>query len=548
MPINFREGTLGAILYNSNIISERDINAALEEQERTGCRFGESLVNLGIVAQEDIDWALSNQLDIPYIRLKQDMIDPEALSLLPAKLCRTHQLIPLIRSGDELAVAIADPLDKAAVAAAAEASGCNINISVALLREITEMINLCYGFPDKEELGFSSSLLPQEVLNKINDDISGQQLIDSLLTYSIQQQLSSFSLQPLENMIVINGKKGATVYAIGQLSNYMYPAVSRLIRKSTGLPTSENLSQSGYLFFQYADLDICFQVMFLRGEKSDYITIRPYLQSEIPKTLDNLKLSDFQRQQFKQLASLKQGLILVASCSLQERCSFMDILLEEMELSERNVLLIGKELGRTGRQYPRIPLPADENARWRLVMDCVEHEPDILVIEDGTRYETLTAAVRAAMRGKLVLVGMDIRGTRNLFDHIISYSRTNRFMVPFLAGIVSFTGIRLLCPVCRSLDEMTLNELKALALQPPVTYYRSTGCRQCHFTGLTERIILSDIIYFDSMTLDFFENAKNGEDFLKAVYSSGYKGIEFEGEALIRNGSVSPEEYITALI
>jgi len=181
MPINVREGTLGAILYNSRIISETDITAALEEQQRSSCRFGEALVTLGIVTQEDIDWALSNQLDIPYIRLKQEMIAPEALSLLPGRLCRIHQLIPLICAGDELSIAIADPLNKEAVTAAAEASGCRINLSVALVREINAMLDLCYGLPKEDLLGFSSELLTPEQLASINADSSGQQLINSLL-------------------------------------------------------------------------------------------------------------------------------------------------------------------------------------------------------------------------------------------------------------------------------------------------------------------------------------------------------------------------------
>jgi type IV pilus assembly protein PilB len=135
MPINVREGTLGAILYQSRIISETDINAALEEQQRSGCRFGEVLVILGIVTQEDIDWALSNQLGIPYIRLKHEMIDPDALSCC-LQFCRTHQLIPLICAGDELSIAIADPLNKEADCSCSRISGCRINLSVALVQEI----------------------------------------------------------------------------------------------------------------------------------------------------------------------------------------------------------------------------------------------------------------------------------------------------------------------------------------------------------------------------------------------------------------------------
>ena len=110
MPEQIKKGSMGAILSACNIINEEDITAALEEQDRSGARFGEALINLGIVTQEDIDWALSNQLDIPYIRLKVDMIDPDAIRLVQAATARKYNLIPLIKAGNELSIAISDPL------------------------------------------------------------------------------------------------------------------------------------------------------------------------------------------------------------------------------------------------------------------------------------------------------------------------------------------------------------------------------------------------------------------------------------------------------
>jgi len=101
-----KQGSLGSILFTCQIISEDDIAAALEEQKKTGCRFGEALVTLGIVTQEDIDWALSNQLNIPYVRLKPDMVDRAAVQLVPAETARQFNLIPLIRAGDEISIAI----------------------------------------------------------------------------------------------------------------------------------------------------------------------------------------------------------------------------------------------------------------------------------------------------------------------------------------------------------------------------------------------------------------------------------------------------------
>lgn len=549
MPINVREGTLGAILYNSRIISDNDITTALEEQQRSGCRFGEALVTLGIVTQEDIDWALSNQLDIPYIRLKHEMIDPDALRLLPAQLCRTHQMIPLIQAGEELSIAIADPLNTEAVAAAIEASGCRINLSVALIREINEMLDLCYGVPKEDLLGFTSSLLPSEQLAAINADSSGQQLINCLLAYSIQHQLTSLSFKPLEEQIIISGRSGITSHDLGQLTPKHYAALCSLLRKAAGLLLSDESSQSGCLFFQHHEREICFQVLLLQGTSGDYITLQQHTTTVIPPSLAQIQLPSFQKQQFARLATLKHRLILFASRSLQERCRFMDLLLEELETTGVSVLILGKEPGRMTKQFPRIPLPVAEPAKGRLIMDSLEHGPDILVIEDGTALEPFTAAARAAMRGKLVLVGMDIRGTRNLCDHLIRYRQRNAFLTPFLSGLVSLKGIQLLCPGCRQPHQTPHQELFSLHLQPPPTdFYYATGCSQCGFTGVSERLFLTDIICFDKQLQDQFEAASDGNGFLEQLRAGGYNGIEADGEALIRAGAVSPEEFIAAVI
>lgn len=549
MPINVREGTLGAILYNSRIISEMDITAALEVQSRSGCRFGEALVKLGVVTQEDIDWALSNQLDIPYIRLKQEMIDTEALSLLPARLCRIHQMIPLIRAGDELSIAIADPLNKEAVAAASEASGCRINLSVALIREINEMINLCYGLPKEDLLGFSSDQFTEEQVASINADSSGQQLINNLLAYSIQKQLASCSFTPLEDRIVVTARSGASSHELGQLSAEHYGKLCSLLRVAAGVPLSNEPSLSGCLFFSHYEREICFQVLVLQGANGDYITIRQHVTTTIPSSLAQLQLSAFQKQQFSRLATLQQGLVFFASRSLQERCRFMDLLLEEMETTGLSIMILGNEPGRMGKQFPRIPLPDNVAAKGRLIMDALEHGPDILVIEDGTAPEPFTAAARAAMRGKLVLVGMEIRGTQNLLDHLIRYRQRNAFLTPFLGGIVSLKGIQLLCQGCRQRYDVVQPELFKLHLQPPpADFYHATGCQQCGFTGISERLFLTDIICFDKGLHDRLDTATDGASFMKELHAGGYQGIEAEGETLIRAGVVSPEEFVAAVI
>ena len=139
------QGSLGSILYDSRIITETDIQKALAEQKLSGSRFGEALVRLGIVTTEDINWALSRHLNIPYIRLNRDSMAPDAATLLPERLARRHSAVPVIRIENELRIAIVDPLNQEAMREIAALCDCSVTLSIADEGEIQKMLDSLYA-------------------------------------------------------------------------------------------------------------------------------------------------------------------------------------------------------------------------------------------------------------------------------------------------------------------------------------------------------------------------------------------------------------------
>ncbi len=256
------------------------------------------MITLGIVTQEDIDWALSNQLDLPYIRLKADMIDPEAVRLVPAATARKFNLIPLIKAGGELSIAISDPLNKAAIAAVEQLSGCQVNISVALIREIREMIDVCYGSGGQDHLGFDSNAFSEKVLETINGDLSGSKLLDYLLIFMVQNRLSSLSLQPMGETVMVSGRRSGVSRPVGSLAGTYYPDITLKIRKSIGSTASEAPNSGGLLTFSYRSHPITFQIATMVGYGGEYITIRPHLSASVPHRLADLHLPAPARSRF----------------------------------------------------------------------------------------------------------------------------------------------------------------------------------------------------------------------------------------------------------
>ncbi len=60
---------LGQILIRLKLITEEQVQTALELQQENGRLFGECLLELGHIGEDDLSWALSSQLGLPFMNV-----------------------------------------------------------------------------------------------------------------------------------------------------------------------------------------------------------------------------------------------------------------------------------------------------------------------------------------------------------------------------------------------------------------------------------------------------------------------------------------------
>ena len=546
-----KEGSLGSVLFKSRIITEIDIERALAEQNESGCRFGEALVKLCIVTQEDIDWALSNQLNIPYVRLKKDMIDPAAVALVPAELARRFSLVPLIRTGDELRIAIADPLNGAAIDALEKATGCSVSISVGLIREIREMLDQLYGNPAAQEtLGFTSDSFSAEVLETINGDMGGGKLVDHLLLLVIRRNHASLSLQPTGEDVLVTVRLGGRTLEVGRIPEARYPEVLQRIRKISGIGASADNVAQGKIGFRSRNATVLFHVLLLRTVAGDYITFRRDQAASFPDNVPAFGLEPSQERALARLLTTRNGMLLFVMRDPLDRSRFLDFFLDQYDTSGKTVVMVGEGLGRGAKHFPRLALhemrSADLATQLRAVL---EHDPDILAIEEMLDGQSFLAASRAALRGKLVVAGVPWQGTGETLRHLFSFRHRNHFIVNIIKGIVVCTSVTTLCSHCREAIEPDAEELAVLpAAGPDTMYFSGAGCDHCDGTGLDGKRYLMEVIPFDKEINDLFSSAHDTGTLLQHFRSMGNTSTRAQGDELLAAGDISPEEYISSFI
>src|SRR3954465_14264550 len=101
--------TLGQQLVGADIITPEQLDLALAEGSQKGLRLGEVLFEMGMVQEDAILPFIEGHPGGPAVRLRDGMIDPIAVRLLPRKTAERLDAIALFKVRGTICVAMADP-------------------------------------------------------------------------------------------------------------------------------------------------------------------------------------------------------------------------------------------------------------------------------------------------------------------------------------------------------------------------------------------------------------------------------------------------------
>jgi cellulose synthase/poly-beta-1,6-N-acetylglucosamine synthase-like glycosyltransferase len=136
---------LGEVLVALGLVSESQIDEALDVQARTGDRLGEVLLHSGVIDERELAGALADQLRLPLLDVSAFEPDPEAVRIVPEPLARRHRFIPLAVRDGVLYLAMSDPLDDDALAALREHTVLPLRTVVASRTSVQTLLQRIYS-------------------------------------------------------------------------------------------------------------------------------------------------------------------------------------------------------------------------------------------------------------------------------------------------------------------------------------------------------------------------------------------------------------------
>jgi len=135
---------LGELLIERGVINRKQLGEALKTQKEKGGLIGQVLVTLGYATEEAIAQALTAQYGFPYLPLKNYEIDSEIVKIVPKNVASQFCLIPVDKIGNNLTIAMSDPLNNLAVEDIELVSGLCVQIFVSTGTDIRSAIEKYY--------------------------------------------------------------------------------------------------------------------------------------------------------------------------------------------------------------------------------------------------------------------------------------------------------------------------------------------------------------------------------------------------------------------
>jgi type IV pilus assembly protein PilB len=140
---------LGEMLLAANLIDEVQMKIALAEQQRTGRKFGSTLVDLKFIDENVLAAFLSRQIDVPCISLLHVDVSRKTLRRIPYSIAALCQAVPIREEDGSLEVAMVDPTDHDTISRLEATAGMTIVPLVAPQSSILKIIDRFY--PAEEE-------------------------------------------------------------------------------------------------------------------------------------------------------------------------------------------------------------------------------------------------------------------------------------------------------------------------------------------------------------------------------------------------------------
>ncbi|MFB0524342.1 MAG: GspE/PulE family protein [Phycisphaerae bacterium] len=553
---------LGEALVAEGVISQKQLNDVLIEQQTTGRMLGEMLAEQGIINATVVLRVLARQLGVPYCQLRHGLVDFSLLNLIGKEEAERLKVIPLFKVHETLTVAMAEPQSLPKIDRLNQLTGCKIRPVMALSSNIIEFINK-YSSDNTDIDSFLASLVDSEVevleqestdegpmtdLDRIVEGSPIINLVNVALMTAVKDGASDVHFEP--------EKKGTRIrYRIdGRLRDLMKPPAglhSSIVARVKVIGkmniAEKRLPQEGRVRIVADDREIDLRVSSMPTLLGEKVVARVLDKGNLKIRMEDLGFRTETLAAFNRMLRQPYGLVLVTGPTGSGKTTTLYSALDLLKSPERNIVTVEDPVEYQLNMINQIQVHEAIGMTFaRALRSMLRQDPDVIMVGEIRDQETARVAVQAALTGHLVLATLHTNDAPGAVARLLDMGIEAYLLSSALNGVVAQRLARTICPSCVTTYLPPVNVLRDAGLPDASgrTFRKGVGCDECHNSGFRGRVGIYAVMEVTPTLRRLIHRAAPTHELHEELQKQGVLTLREEGAILAVDHKTSLEEVL----
>ncbi|MEK3883606.1 type II secretion system ATPase GspE [Paenibacillus sp. PL2-23] len=541
---------LGDLLVESMIISEAQLQEALQEQRQTKQKLGDLLISQGYITEQQLIEVLEFQLGIPHVSLYKFQIDPAVTQIIPESMARRYQAIPLQKEGGRLMVAMADPLDYFAIEELRMSTGFRIEPAISTRDELQRAIARHYGLQDSMnqmlvDLSGSDDIQENEILD---EDSPVVRLVNQMIQQAVQLRASDIHVDPSEHNVTIRYRIDGVLRTERSVPKQMQGFITARLKIMAKLNIAERrLPQDGrikmHVDFKAVDIRVS-SLPTIHGEK---IVLRILDLSTGVKSIDQLGFSSRNLTLFQSMIDKPYGILLITGPTGSGKTTTLYSGLQHLNREDTNIITVEDPVEYQLEGINQVQVSPNIGLTFAAgLRSILRQDPNVVMVGEIRDSETAEIAIRASLTGHLVLSTLHTNDSVSTITRFRDMGIEPYLMASSLLGVVAQRLVRRVCPDCRQAHP--IQEQERIFLQHRYAeldkLYKGRGCGSCNSTGYRGRVAIHEVLIVDDSIRKLITDGASVLELREAAARQGMIQLMDDGLDKVARGITTLQEVL----
>jgi type IV pilus assembly protein PilB len=553
---------IGEILQEMNVVSKEDADRAAEFGLNNNKRIGEALVELELAAEDEVTKALAQQFGMAYVEVTRSTISPEALSLIPEKLIKQNDILPMGSVNGRLKVVIPDPLDLDTL------DMLRFRLGVSDVEPVLAPRSRIRHYIEKYLKGPESSLdelsrsLDASVDASLDQDAKEEKregaeaadapiikLINMMIAEAVRTRASDIHIEPMGDRVRVRYRTDGVCLERENVPKRLQNAVTTRMKIMSGVDISERrLPQDGRIKMRISNEDIDFRVSCCPGVHGESIVLRILRPESAAVGIQKLGFEPEDYERFLKIIQRPNGIFLVTGPTGSGKTTTLYAALQELNRPDKKIITAEDPVEYVFPGMNQCQVKEDIGLSFNVILrSMLRQAPNIILVGEIRDLEVGEIAIQAALTGHLVFSTLHTNDACSALTRLIDLGIKPFLVASSVQAIMAQRLVRVLCSDCKQVEENP--DPSALRMcgftqdqWEGATIYKAVGCSHCSNTGYRGRQGIFEMLEMNSELRDLAFNRADITRIRACGRASGMTTLLDDGQKKILRGITSLEE------